>query len=111
MRHGDLAANRRNVNDASPTPRAYVRNYLRNQFVGRPKMKLHRAFEILPRHVLKRTNFYNPRVVDQNVDFAKAINDLTNSGSSLRGIEQVALNGQNRAAARSEIRLCTRQFF
>src|SRR6266545_1526169 len=74
-------------------------------------MKLHGAFEILPRHVPKRTNFNNPRVINQNVDFAKATDDLTNRGSSLRGIEQVALNGQNRAAARSEIGLCTRQFF
>ena len=74
-------------------------------------MKLHGVFEILPRHVFQRTNFDDAGVVDQNVDLAKAIDDLTNSGSNLRRIEQVALNGQNRPAARSEIGFCTRQFF
>src|SRR4030095_3523367 len=73
-------------------------------------MQLHGVFEILPRHVLQRTNFDDACVVDQNVDLAKAIDDLTNSGSNLRRIEQVALNGQDRTAARSEISLCTRQF-
>src|SRR5215470_15816343 len=74
-------------------------------------MQLHGAFEILPRHVLKRTDFDNAGVVDQNVDLAKAIDDLTNSGSNLCGVEQITFNGQNRAAARSEIALCARQFF
>src|SRR6266545_6561846 len=73
-------------------------------------MQPHAPFEILPRHVLKRTNFDNACAVDQNVNPAKAIDDLMNSGFNLCGIEQVALNGQDRAAARSEISLSARQF-
>src|SRR5206468_4637837 len=73
-------------------------------------MQSHGAFEILARHVLKRTNFDNAGVVDQNVDLAEAIDDLTNSCLDLATIEQIALNGQDHAAALDEIGLCTRQF-
>src|SRR6266487_1138286 len=73
-------------------------------------MKLHGTFEILPSHVPKGTDLDYAGVVDQDVDLAKAIDDLTNGGSNLRGVEQVALNSQDRAAARSEISFCTRQF-
>ncbi len=59
-------------------------------------MQSHSAFEILARHVLKRTNFDDAGAVDQDVDLAEAIDDLTNSGINLCGIEQVALNGQDR---------------
>ena len=73
-------------------------------------MQSHGAFEILARHVLKRTNFDDAGAVDQDVDLAEAIDDLTNSGINLCGIEQVALNGQDRAATWSEISLSARQF-
>ncbi len=73
-------------------------------------MQPHGAFEILALHVLKWTNFDDAGAVDQDVDLAEAIDDLTNSGISLCGIEQVALNGQDRSATRSEISLSARQF-
>jgi len=73
-------------------------------------MQAHGAFEILARHVLKRTDFDDAGAVDQDVDLAEAINDLTNSGINLCGIEQVALNGQDGAATWSEISLSARQF-
>src|SRR4029453_11310249 len=73
-------------------------------------MQLHGVFEILPRHVLQRTNFDNAGVVDQNINLAKAIDDLTNRGFNLCGIEQVALNGQDHTAVCGEISLCTAQF-
>src|ERR1700756_763080 len=73
-------------------------------------MQPHGAFEILARHVLKRTNLYDAGAVDQDVDLAEAIIDLTKSGINLCGIEQVALNGQDRAASWSEISLSACQF-
>src|SRR5690242_9419982 len=73
-------------------------------------MKLHGAFEILSRHMLKRTDLDDAGVVNQDVDLAKAIDDLPNSGLNLRSVEQVTLNSQDHAAARNQIGLCTRQF-
>src|SRR6266550_780831 len=73
-------------------------------------MQSHGPFEILPRHVFKRTNFDNAGAVDQNVDLTQAIHDLTNSRLNLAAIEQVALNGQDYAAAPGEISFGARQF-
>src|SRR6266496_5743955 len=73
-------------------------------------MQPHGLFEILSRHVLKRTNVDNAGAVNQDVDPAEAIDDLPNSGFDLCGIEQVALNGQDRAATWSEISLSACQF-
>ena len=102
MRHGDLAANGRNINDVSSTPGAHFRDDLRNQFVRRPEMKLHSAFKILACHVLKRTHFDNTGVIYQNVDLPKAINNLTDGSFNLCGIEQVTLNPESiRGAAAS----------
>src|SRR5258707_7398565 len=72
-------------------------------------MQPHGAFEILAIHVLKRPDFDDADTVDQDVDLAEAIDDVTNSGINLCGIEQVALNGQDRATW-SEISLSTGQF-
>src|SRR5713101_1364510 len=72
-------------------------------------MQSHGALEILMRHMLKRTDFDNAGVVDQDVDLAKAIDDLPNSRLNLPGIQQVALHGQRRTAARSKIGLCARE--
>src|SRR4030095_7790525 len=74
-------------------------------------MKLHGMFEILACHMFQGTNLNNACVVDQNIGLAKAIDDLTESGFNLCAIEQVALNGQDRATARSEIDLCACKFF
>src|SRR4026209_2609149 len=73
-------------------------------------MQSHGPFEILPRHVFKRTNFDNAGAVDQNINLTEAIDDFTNSRLNLAAIEQVALNGQNCAAALGEISLGARQF-
>src|SRR6266480_1293770 len=73
-------------------------------------MHSHGALKIVPAHMLKRTYFDDARVVDQDVDFAKAIDNLPNSRLNLSRIEQIAFNGQDYAAARSEIDLCTREF-
>ena len=59
--------------------------------------------------MLKRTNFDNAGVVDQDVDLAKAIDDFPNSRLNLSGIEQIAFNREDFAAAGSKISLCTRQ--
>ena len=46
-------------------------------------MQSHGPFEILPRHVFKRTNFDNAGAVDQNVDLTEAIDDFANSRLNL----------------------------
>jgi len=92
MRHRNFAANGRNIDDASPTPEAHFWNDLGNQFERRPKMQSHGAVEILRPQMLKRTDFDDARVVDQDVDLAKAIDDSPNSRANLFAIQQIAFN-------------------
>src|SRR5450755_4174417 len=56
MRHGDLAANRRNIHDASAAAAPHLWNNLRDQFDRRPKMQLHTSLEIFALHVLDRSD-------------------------------------------------------
>src|SRR5438270_13954884 len=72
-------------------------------------MQSHGPVEILWRHMLKRAYFDNAGVVDQDIDFAKAIDDLSNSQLNLSGIEQIAFNREDFAAAGNKISLCTCQ--
>ena len=62
-------------------------------------MEPHGPLEVVRRHVLERTDFDDPCVVNQNINFAEAIDDLTNSGLNLVAIPQIALNGLYHAAA------------
>jgi len=64
-------------------------------------MQSHGAVEILRSQMLKRTDFDDAGVVDQDIDLAKAIDYLPNSRLNLSGIEQVALNREDFAAAGS----------
>src|SRR5437763_16750204 len=78
MRHGDLAADRRDINYASPTPNSHLRNDSGNQFVRRPKLQPHVTFKILTGHVFQWTDFNDDGVADQDVDLAKSIDTFLN---------------------------------
>src|SRR5216117_1102324 len=60
--------------------------------------------------MLKRSNFDDTCVFDQNIDLAKAIDDSPNSRLNLSGVEQIAFNCEDLATAWRKISLCTRQF-
>jgi len=60
--------------------------------------------------MLKGAYFDNAGVVDQDIDFAKAIDDFSNSRVNLSGIEQIAFNCENLTTAGDKISLCTHQF-
>ena len=72
-------------------------------------MQSHCALEILRRHMLNWTYFDNAGVVDQDVYLAKAIDDLPDSRLNFSGIQQIAFNREDFAAAGSKISLCTCQ--
>jgi len=74
-------------------------------------MQSHRAVIIFACHVIERTDFDDPGVVDQNVNPAEAIDDFPHSGPNLIVIEQIAFDAKNFSAARSEIGFRTRKFF
>jgi hypothetical protein len=61
--------------------------------------------------VIERTNFDNAGVVDQDVNPVEMIDDFPDSGLNLIAIEQIAFDGENISAARSEIGLRAREFF
>jgi hypothetical protein len=53
--------------------------------------------------VIERTDFDDAGVVDQNVNPVEMIDDFPDSGLNLIAIEQIAFDGENFSAARSEI--------
>jgi hypothetical protein len=61
--------------------------------------------------VIERTDFDDAGVVDQDVNSIEMIDDFPNSGLNLIAIEQIAFDGENFSAARSEIGFCAREFF
>src|SRR5438045_8534859 len=73
-------------------------------------MQLHGALEIIPSHMLKRTNFNNAGVINQDVDLAEAIHDLANRRLNLFGIEPIALAGERNTASANEISYGARDY-
>jgi hypothetical protein len=61
--------------------------------------------------MIERTDFDNAGVVDQDVNPVEMIDDFADSNLNLIAIEQIAFNGQNLSAARSDIGLGAREFF
>jgi hypothetical protein len=61
--------------------------------------------------VIERTDFDDSGVVDQNVNPVEMIDDFPDSGLNLIAIEQIAFDGENFSAARSEIGFRAREFF
>jgi hypothetical protein len=74
-------------------------------------MQSHREVIIFAAHVIERTNFDNAGVVDQDVNPFEMIDDFPDSGLNLIPIEQIAFDGENSSAARSEIGFRARKFF
>ena len=75
-------------------------------------MQSHGALEIFPLHMLERADFDDAGAVDQDIDLAEAIDDLTNRGLNLPCIKQIALNSESirGAAAPGEVRFCAPEF-
>src|SRR5262245_22046698 len=111
MRHGHLAAYRVYVHDTSPTPKSPFRHDLRSQFVRRPKMQSHRAVVIFAGHVIERTDFDDAGVVDQDVNPVEVIDHFPDGSLNLIAIAQIAFDGKNFSAARSEIGFRACEFF
>jgi len=61
--------------------------------------------------VIERTDFDDAGVVDQNVNPVEMIDDSPDSSLNLIAIEQIAFDGENFSAARSEIGFRARKFF
>jgi hypothetical protein len=73
-------------------------------------MQLHALLEIFALHVFERPDFDDARVIDQNVDLAKALESLLDSRLNLRAIEQVAGGREHVTAAGRELGFGTREF-
>ena len=74
-------------------------------------MQSHRAVVIFAAHVIERTDFDDAGVIDQNVNPVEMIDDFPDSSLNLIAIEQIAFDGENFSAARSEIGFRAREFF
>jgi len=61
--------------------------------------------------VIERTDFDNPRVIDQDVNPVETIDDFPHCRLNLIPIEQIAFDGENVSVARSEIGFRTGEFF
>jgi hypothetical protein len=60
--------------------------------------------------VIEGTDFNDAGVVDQYVNPVEMTDDFPDSSLNLIAIEQIAFNGENFSAARSEIGFCSREF-
>jgi hypothetical protein len=74
-------------------------------------MQSHRAVIIFAAHVMERTDLDDAGVVDQDVNPVEMIDHFLDSCLNLVAIEQIAFDGENFSAARSEIGFCSREFF
>ena len=61
--------------------------------------------------MIERTDFDDAGVVDQDVNPVEVIDDFPDCSLNLIVIEQIAFDGENFSAARSEISFRTREFF
>jgi hypothetical protein len=61
--------------------------------------------------VIERTDFDDAGVIDQNVDPVEMIDDLSDSAMNLIPLEQIAFDGENVSAARSDIGFGSGEFF
>jgi hypothetical protein len=60
--------------------------------------------------MIERTDFDDASVVDQDVNPVEMIDDFPDSNLNLIAIEQIAFNGENLSAARSDIGFGAREF-
>jgi hypothetical protein len=74
-------------------------------------MQSHRTVIILACHVIERADFDDAGVVDQDVNPLEMIDDFSDSSLNLIAIEQIAVDGENCSAARSDIGLGAGEFF
>src|SRR5262245_15087564 len=61
--------------------------------------------------MIKRTDFDHASVVDQDVNPVEMIDDFPDSSLNLIAIEQIAFDGENLSAPRSDIGFGAREFF
>jgi hypothetical protein len=61
--------------------------------------------------VIQRADFDDAGVVDQDVNSVEMIDDFPDSGLNLIAIKQIAFDGENFSAARSEIGFGAGEFF
>jgi hypothetical protein len=74
-------------------------------------MQFHRAVIIIAGHMIERTDFDHAGVVDQDVNPVEMIDDFPDRSLNLIAIEQIAFDGENLSAARSDIGFGAREFF
>src|SRR5437763_16245550 len=67
-------------------------------------MHTHRAFKILLLHVFNRADLNDSGVVEKNIDFAMACQNLGHRGLNLRTFKQIALDREDFAAAQRQLR-------
>src|ERR1700686_478503 len=75
-----------------------------------PEMQVHGALEIFALHVLERADFDDARVVDHHVETAEVIDDSLHGVVDLRGIEQIARDGDYFSVATDQLFTRPRQF-
>src|SRR5204863_7214694 len=67
-------------------------------------MHAHRAFKILLLHVFNWADLNDSGVVEKNIDLGIAFQNLGHGGLNLRTFTQIALDGEDFAAARRQLR-------
>src|SRR5579884_451693 len=95
MRHADLTANRRNVHNPAIAPLFHAGQDRQCRIECTPENDRHRSLEILDRHVLRRTDLNDTRVVHEDIDTPILLLDAPDHLLDLLLVREVALYSYN----------------
>src|ERR1043166_7160873 len=102
VRHADLAADGRDVDDAPVAARAHLREHAEGRVERPPEVYGHRVLEVFERHLLKRPDLDDARVVDEHVHAAEMPRHHLDQLPDLRAVGHVAREGEGARPALSE---------
>jgi hypothetical protein len=103
MRHGDPAAEGRDIDDAPHLSLPHGRKDGESGVEGSPKMGPHRILEVVDAHFIERTNLDHACVIDQYVDGSQDVSDGLHGLFDVVPNGNVARYGQNTSAAFPQI--------
>jgi hypothetical protein len=95
MRHGDLAADRRDVDDAAGAALPHARQGGQRRVEHAPEVDRHHPFEIGVGQRFDRRDDDDPGIVDQDVDPSVTLGDGLDHDADLCTVGDIARNGQD----------------
>ena len=103
MRNGDLAADRRDVHDATAPSRTHLVRHGERRVERSPEVRRHRARVVIDLHVLDGTDLDDARVIDEHVDRSDFRFHAEQERGELFAVRDIARCREDESAARREV--------